>query len=185
MVIDVRWLAVAVLLSSCGADDGSCPGGCPSGEVCYLGACVPEGDGGDGGADDASAEEGEAGEAEDEASDDAEAEADGCGAGLTYCPPYSFVWPGGCTGTQADDLNCGTCGNGCGDGEDCVAGDCLCVETICNLDGVDHCTDLTIPAFCGDCATRCNFATEGCCVYGDGSEPACTREGYCSGEWRP
>jgi hypothetical protein len=76
------------------------------------------------------------------------------------------VCNGVCRDLQGDRTNCGTCGNRCGTGLQCVAGQCQCPvgQTSCN--GV--CRNLqTDRTNCGTCGTVCpGTANQSGCVNG-------------------
>ena len=90
-----------------------------------------------------------------------------CTDGYTRCD-------GVCTNTQTDIDNCGTCGNACAYGLDCISGKCL-GNTYCS--GVSHNTKTDLD-HCGECNHRCDDGTTcvtGECVVAPG--PA-----YCGGQ---
>ena len=83
-----------------------------------------------------------------------------CGAGEFCCDDDGSD---ACFDLQTDADHCGVCGNACGAGESCVAGECKCqylgdTVTAAACTGSDvccesvGCNDLEDPALCGDCA---------------------------------
>jgi hypothetical protein len=85
----------------------------------------------------------------------------GCDEGSTLCS-------GECVDAQNDNANCGSCGNGCGNGTCCFEGECtsLCEDgrALCG----ELCYDLqNDPNNCGACGNVCNstsICTGGQCV---------------------
>jgi hypothetical protein len=84
----------------------------------------------------------------------------GCAQGETACvrdagAPY-------CANTQSDNLNCGACGNACGQKQLCVQGACVSQcgggQTVCSPDGgAPYCASLaTDNANCGACGNACS-----------------------------
>ena len=69
----------------------------------------------------------------------------GCGTGQAKCGSE-------CKDLNADQLNCGACGNACGSGQTCQAGQCQCTA------GLLGCNGACIPADasnCGSCNNKC------------------------------
>jgi hypothetical protein len=61
---------------------------------------------------------------------------------------------GSCVDTQADNNNCGSCGNVCGGGSSCQAGKCTCAQgDLCSGACVDTQTD---NGNCGSCGNACS-----------------------------
>ncbi len=101
--------------------------------------------------------------APDRAALDASPIADGsstCNADVA-CAAGSACCAGGCVSVQADDRNCGACGNACGLGRTCCNGSC---------------TDVARDAFnCGACGGVCDFANgEARCLAGQCAGGPCT-----------
>lgn len=108
------------------------------------------------------------------------------GAG-TVAATVALAGGGGCGDTTSDPLNCGRCGHDCntlpnvtGPGATCSAGACVIPRAACRA-GFAHCSanpddgceaDLSQPAHCGGCATRCPAATPLCSP--SGASYACT-----------
>jgi hypothetical protein len=70
----------------------------------------------------------------------------GCATGQAKCGSE-------CKDLNADQLNCGTCGNACGSGQTCQAGQCQCTA------GLLGCNGACIPADasnCGSCNNKCS-----------------------------
>ncbi|KYF56396.1 hypothetical protein BE08_29770 [Sorangium cellulosum] len=68
-------------------------------------------------------------------------------AGQTYCDPL-------CVNTNLDQLNCGACGNVCGGGSFCTAGECTCNAGLAYCDG--RCVNLgNDEGNCGACGAAC------------------------------
>jgi sulfatase modifying factor 1 len=98
------------------------------------------------------------------------------GPGMALCG-------GECVSLLADNLNCGTCGNGCEANQVCTNGFCECSvsgETLCGTECVDTNTD---PNNCGGCGSTCSggCASGECIVYGP-EGPSCAGGLYCSSE---
>lgn len=75
-----------------------------------------------------------------------------CGSGLTSCSSWGGGTYGGCTNTDTDVLNCGSCGNACGEG-DSNDGTMCCGGTCYNADG-----SYNDPRYCGNCSQICEIA---------------------------
>jgi hypothetical protein len=102
-----------------------------------------------------------------------------------------------CTDLDTDEDNCGSVGNACADGEDCVAGNCTCGdsgacgadEACCGGECIDTASD---PENCGGCGLACapygNRCVSGDCLCGTAScaRPSGTNLGQicCSGACR-
>jgi hypothetical protein len=83
----------------------------------------------------------------------ADAQADGGGG--TGCPLGELRCQGECTDPETDRTNCGRCGNVCGPGELCRAGDCAVSCDFLSECG-DQCVDLSTDANnCGQCGRNC------------------------------
>lgn len=96
-----------------------------------------------------------------------------CAGGACACPAENTCGDA-CVDTQADAMNCGTCGNVCPAGIACEAGTCACPSggTVCGGACVDTQTDT---ANCGTCDHACTVAgatcEEGACACpGGGTE---------------
>lgn len=84
------------------------------------------------------------------------------------CPPGTVGCSGGCVDIQSDPTSCGTCGNACAVGQECVTGLCAPAcgpsEVRCGLDCVLTEDD---PSHCGACGAACEAgqacAAGGCC----------------------
>lgn len=96
--------------------------------------------------------------------------------------PHQLRCPDGCVDYLDDPLNCGGCGNVCGEGECCSNGNCesLCGEGQAWCDGV--CIDISSDSNnCGACGNVC---TEGTCCSGGGFCASLCEVGrtYCDGQ---
>ena len=100
------------------------------------------------------------------------ADSDGSEAGECALPMLECF--GDCIDPDVDDDHCGECGEDCGPGGTCVAGDCvdacgdscdrnreLCIGGTCECRvGFTRCGDVCVdldtnPAFCGECSENC------------------------------
>ncbi len=95
-----------------------------------------------------------------------------CESGFTDCD-------GGCVDTDYDDYNCGACGNACGTGAYCDAGECIMEGPTCPSPRTmcgDSCVDTsTNSSHCGDCYNTCGTGEacrSGACV--STCVPACS-----------
>jgi hypothetical protein len=52
-----------------------------------------------------------------------------CSGGTCVCGAPGYQDCGGCTNTDSDPNNCGSCGHFCSGG--CVSGQCQCVSVVC------------------------------------------------------
>ena len=69
----------------------------------------------------------------------------GCSAGQMKCGSE-------CKDLTTDQQNCGTCGNACGAGQTCQAGQCQCSAGLLACDGTLRASDAS---HCGSCTTTC------------------------------
>lgn len=75
---------------------------------------------------------------------------------ITCSPPKKACVPNGCFDLQADNTNCGSCGNDCG-GNLCLQGTCCNQgEVACNMMCTNTQTDTNN---CGMCGNKCNTGT--------------------------
>jgi hypothetical protein len=76
------------------------------------------------------------------------------------CPGTEKQCPSGCTDTQTDSSNCGTCGNQCAVASQCTAGACVCQSPTTKC--TSGCVDLTSNTQnCGTCGHACTSG-QGC-----------------------
>jgi hypothetical protein len=93
------------------------------------------------------------------------------------CPRSETDCFGVCVDLTSDEANCGACGNSCGVGQECLAGECRVAcpagETNCS----EVCVDLTInEANCGACGHSCSVnetCVDGGCVLDCGADTPC------------
>ncbi len=96
-----------------------------------------------------------------------------CVAGACQCPAENTCGTS-CVDKTKDNNNCGSCGNACGLGFNCEAGECSCHNTICT----DICTDTSLDSKnCGTCGHQCPAVaqcTNGNCACPTGQSDLCT-----------
>lgn len=92
---------------------------------------------------------------------------EGTGGGALVCGSQQAICDGVCTNTKSDPAHCGACGNECGAGEGCAAGQCRRFGcTTGQVECAESCTNLqTDPANCGACSASCGGGE--LCVQGD------------------
>ena len=161
-----RLVLLTVLAFGCGTSNEDCAGGCPAGETCFYGVCIPSGDAGDVHDDlgpDAAADAD--GDADSDLPAEAEAAADDGGRDDGTRDDGGRD-DGGCVPTGAEtcnglDDNCDTVTD---EGYACAAGSMVACTTSCGTGGQGPCS-----ATCGlpatrDCAARetCNGADDDC-----------------------
>ncbi|MDI3283393.1 hypothetical protein [Polyangium sp. 15x6] len=111
------------------------------------------------------------GEAEQAVGEGGICSAGGCDPGLNCCPAGFFSV---CRNLATDENNCGSCGNECDTGQQCINGACECTSSNCCPSGQVYCsaapsgcTNLNEKLHCGACGNRCNnleVCVEGECV---------------------
>jgi hypothetical protein len=105
-------------------------------------------------------------------------ECEACVDGETDCNPAPDRRD--CRDLARDEQACGECGNDCGQGEECVSGECLgeCggegEPVLCDGECVDLESD---PAHCGGCAVSCEPEEQ--CIGGDCATVEPTECGVC------
>jgi hypothetical protein len=96
-----------------------------------------------------------------------------CPGGSTFCLDAA---PDTCVDLGSDSANCGACGNACGAGKECVAGQCVCDLQSCP----DGCCSAS-----GACetlsASACQTATGACAVGSCDDGNDCTYGDHCDG----
>lgn len=86
-----------------------------------------------------------------------------CVEGECSCKNGEMVCNNACTDTSTDRNNCGSCGNACPTGEECVSGSC---EAIVCADGLTRCGNICVDTMtnnnhCGSCDDYCGGADGG------------------------
>lgn len=102
--------------------------------------------------------------------------------------------PCGCKNLDADESNCGRCGNRCPENEECIDGVCLCVTEGRSCDGGQNCCPGLgcVPGSCGcedpelmHCGGYCNCPVTNICCDGECLEGTCCDGGDCPGVANP
>jgi hypothetical protein len=171
----MRWTVLAVaagLATACGGSSEECAGGCPEGQVCYYGTCVPAFDGsGDGEVEIGREDGGREGDDGDGRTDDARPEGDEAGREDGGCDPTAREI---CIGV---DDNC----NGLTDeGFPCSPGAIVDCTTSCGTPGSGACTASCTPPGPAACATDaievCNGVDDDCDTTCDDGFACCAGE---------